>query len=108
MSCDFMALATPGVQGLHPYEAGKPVEELERELGIGNIIKLASNENPLGPSAKALAAAREALADGARHLESRFSISVFVGNSNLISPLRALEYCALRMSTAIVDFHQLQ
>lgn len=70
MSCDFMALATPGVQGLHPYEAGKPVEELERELGIGNIIKLASNENPLGPSEKALAAACEAMADGARYPDS--------------------------------------
>ena len=70
MSCDFMALATPGVQGLHPYEAGKPVEELERELGIGNIIKLASNENPLGPSEKALAAACEAMADGTRYPDS--------------------------------------
>lgn len=48
MSCDFMALATPGVQGLHPYEAGKPVEELERELGIRDIIKLASNETRWG------------------------------------------------------------
>ena len=50
MICDFVALANPGVQGLHPYQAGKPVEELERELGLKNIIKLASNENPLGPS----------------------------------------------------------
>lgn len=48
MSCDFIALATPGVQGLQPYQPGKPVEELERELGITDIIKLASNENPLG------------------------------------------------------------
>ncbi len=48
MSCDFLALANPGVLALHPYQAGKPVEELERELGISNIIKLASNENPLG------------------------------------------------------------
>lgn len=48
MSCDFFALATPGVQGLQPYQPGKPIEELEREYGIKNIIKLASNENPLG------------------------------------------------------------
>ncbi len=52
MACDFYQLATPGVQGLHPYLPGKPVDELERELGISNSIKLASNENPLGPSAK--------------------------------------------------------
>ena len=48
--CDFIQLATTSVQGLTPYVPGKPVEELERELGISNIVKLASNENPLGPS----------------------------------------------------------
>jgi len=48
MSCDFLSLANTGVQKLHPYQAGKPTDELERELGIYNIIKLASNENPLG------------------------------------------------------------
>ena len=53
MSCDLIKLATPGVAGLQPYQPGKPVEELERELGINNIIKLASNENPLGPGEKA-------------------------------------------------------
>lgn len=56
MACDYIALAAQGVQKLTPYIPGKPVEELERELGITNIIKLASNENPLGPSPKALAA----------------------------------------------------
>lgn len=50
MSCDLLTLATPGVAGLQPYHPGKPIEELERELGITNIIKLASNENPLGVS----------------------------------------------------------
>jgi len=53
MACDLINLATPGVVGLQPYQPGKPVEELERELGIENIIKLASNENPLGPGVKA-------------------------------------------------------
>jgi histidinol-phosphate aminotransferase len=56
MTCDLINLATPGVAGLLPYQPGKPVEELERELGISNIIKLASNENPLGPGAKAIQA----------------------------------------------------
>ncbi|WP_456432608.1 histidinol-phosphate transaminase [Thermosulfuriphilus sp.] len=42
---------------IHPYKPGKPIEELRRELGIrGPIVKLASNENPLGPSPKALEA----------------------------------------------------
>lgn len=44
--------AVPGVRRLRPYQPGKPIEELERELGIHNIIKLASNENPLGPGAR--------------------------------------------------------
>ncbi|MCT7656690.1 hypothetical protein MBH78_22905 [Oceanimonas sp. NS1] len=56
MSIDFLALANPGVPGLHPYQPGKPVEELERELGISHSVKLASNENPLGPGPKAIAA----------------------------------------------------
>jgi histidinol-phosphate aminotransferase len=47
---------------LRPYEPGKPVEELERELGIAGSIKIASNENPLGPSPKAMAAVHEVVA----------------------------------------------
>ena len=52
MKTSFNDIATKGVQGLTPYQPGKPVEELERELGISGSIKLASNENPLGPSAR--------------------------------------------------------
>ena len=50
MSCDLFSLATSGVAGLQPYHPGKPIEELQRELGLDEVIKLASNENPLGPS----------------------------------------------------------
>ncbi|MBL4621130.1 MAG: histidinol-phosphate transaminase [Immundisolibacteraceae bacterium] len=53
-------LAAPGPYGINPYQPGKPVEELEREYGIQNSIKLASNENPLGPSPLALRALRKA------------------------------------------------
>jgi histidinol-phosphate aminotransferase len=56
-------LVYPSVAALNPYEPGKPVEELQRELGIGEPIKLASNENPLGPSPKAAAAVRAAIGD---------------------------------------------
>lgn len=52
MSCDFIQLASKGITGLSPYVPGKPVEELQRELGLTDVIKLASNENPLGPSPK--------------------------------------------------------
>ncbi len=58
---DFKLLAVTGVQALQPYQPGKPIEELERELGITNILKLASNENPLGASPKAQAALATAL-----------------------------------------------
>ncbi|MFO8154132.1 histidinol-phosphate transaminase [Thioalkalivibrio sp.] len=58
---DFAALAVPGVQALRPYEPGKPVETLERELGILEAVKLASNENALGPSPRAVEAAGRAL-----------------------------------------------
>lgn len=69
MSGDFLALAQPGVQQLSPYVPGKPVDELARELDIdpATIVKLASNENPLGASPKALAAIREELAELTRY-----------------------------------------
>ena len=54
MSCDLLSLATKGVAGLQAYHPGKPIEELQRELGLSDIIKLASNENPLGISQKVL------------------------------------------------------
>jgi histidinol-phosphate aminotransferase len=50
------------VETITPYVPGKPIEEVEREYGISNVAKLASNENALGPSPKALAAARDACA----------------------------------------------
>jgi len=50
---ELVKLATNGVQGLKAYEPGKPIEELEREYGVSDVAKLASNENPLGFSSKA-------------------------------------------------------
>ena len=44
----------PGIETIQPYQGGKPIEEVQRELGISDIIKLASNENPLGPSPLAM------------------------------------------------------
>ena len=60
--CD---LAPPHVRAISPYQPGKPISELARELGLNeaDIVKLASNENPLGPSPRALAAAQDALHD---------------------------------------------
>ena len=57
-----LPLANDAFTTLAPYVPGKPVSETERELGISGCIKLASNENPLGPSPKAIAAMKRALA----------------------------------------------
>ena len=70
MTCDFIQLANPGVQQLKPYQPGKPIDELERELGIKDIVKLASNENPLGPGHKALHAAKAGRKRENRHQPS--------------------------------------
>ncbi|HEB54796.1 MAG TPA: histidinol-phosphate transaminase [Gammaproteobacteria bacterium] len=63
----FQSLAVEGVRGLQPYQAGKPLEELEREYGIHHAVKLASNENPLGPGKKALAAIEQQLSGLSRY-----------------------------------------
>jgi histidinol-phosphate aminotransferase len=63
----FADLAVPGVRRLTPYEPGKPLEALEREYGVRDAIKLASNENPLGPSPAALEALGRAMAHLGRY-----------------------------------------
>ncbi|MBM7454993.1 histidinol-phosphate aminotransferase [Oceanisphaera litoralis] len=91
MSIDYLALANAGVEKLHPYQPGKPVEELERELGISNSVKLASNENPMGLGPKAKAAIERALPDLARYpdangfaLKTRLSEKLGVNTDQLI------------------------
>ena len=56
-----MLNVSENIKNITPYVPGKPIEELERELGISGSIKLASNENPLGPSPKAIAAIKKAV-----------------------------------------------
>lgn len=84
------------IASLVPYVPGKPIDELERELGIPRAIKLASNENPLGPSPKALAVLAETSAtlhrypDGGAHrlraaLADRYKLTpdhVILGNGS--------------------------
>jgi histidinol-phosphate aminotransferase len=59
---ELLKQVVPGVSNLHPYQPGKPIEELERELGVSNTLKLASNENPLGASSFALEAIQNPIA----------------------------------------------
>src|SRR5436190_9013110 len=62
MPTQWESLANEHILGIAPYEPGKPIEELERELGIHDAIKLASNENPLPPSERVQRAISAALA----------------------------------------------
>jgi histidinol-phosphate aminotransferase len=74
----------PHLSGLDRFEAGKPINEVQRELGLTDVVKLASNENPRGPSPMAVAAARAALADVNRYpdpqaTELRAALSAHLG-----------------------------
>jgi histidinol-phosphate aminotransferase len=86
----------PNVLRMHPYSPGKPISEVQRELGLETVIKLASNENPLGPSPKAVAAVKEAAEsmhlypDASVHdlreaISAKFDVAgdqIFVGNGS--------------------------
>lgn len=62
--CD---LAVGGIAGLQPYVPGKPIEELQRQYGVKDVVKLASNESPIGPSQAAQAAIAKAIRDLTRY-----------------------------------------
>lgn len=64
-------LIRKSIENIAPYEAGKPIEETRRQLGLKEVIKLASNENPLGPSPKALEAIRKNLSGINRYPDSQ-------------------------------------
>lgn len=63
----FCDVVQPQILGINPYVPGKPVSELQRELGLNYISKLASNENPLGASPKALEAIQKELKEISRY-----------------------------------------
>ena len=115
---DVRTLVPEWVRTLTPYPPGMPIEELERELGIRGSIKLASNENPLGPSPRALAAIAAALPnlhrypDGSafylkRRLAERHRVSpeeILVGNgSNEIIELVARAFLRPRDEAVMAD-----
>ncbi|MEI8176471.1 MAG: aminotransferase class I/II-fold pyridoxal phosphate-dependent enzyme, partial [Candidatus Omnitrophota bacterium] len=64
-------LARKNVAQIKAYQPGKPIEDVKRELGLTEVIKMASNENPLGPSPKAVAAMRRALTSVNRYPDSQ-------------------------------------
>jgi histidinol-phosphate aminotransferase len=115
---DLRLLVPEWIRTLTPYPPGMPIEELERELGISDSIKLASNENPLGPSPKAVEAIARALPtlnrypDGSafylkRKLAERHGVSpeeIIVGNgSNELIELVARTFLRPRDEAVMAD-----
>ncbi len=119
MKHDFRELANHSIRHLTPYQPGKPIEEVERELGISSSIKLASNENPLGTSEHVLKSVQQALCnahiypDGGQYelkqaLSNYLSVSpaqITVGNgSENILELIVKAYLHLNDSAVISEF----
>ncbi|MBT3232563.1 MAG: histidinol-phosphate transaminase [Calditrichaeota bacterium] len=78
----FSDMSRMAIRDIIPYEPGKPISEVEREYGLTDVIKLASNENPLGPSPMAMEAVKNAVAEmhlypdgGGYHLKEKLSRS---------------------------------
>ena len=65
-----MSLVRSHILGIDPYQGGKPIEEIKRQLGLKDVIKLASNENPLGASPKAVRAIKDNLSKINRYPDS--------------------------------------
>lgn len=112
-------LVAQHIRTLKPYQPGKPIEELERELGIKDSIKLASNENPLGPSPKAVEAMAAVIGqaniypDGAAYrlrerIASKFGArmdEVVIGNgSNELLTLLVRAFCLPKHNAVISDY----
>ena len=87
MTANLLESAIPGVQGLRPYAPGKPLGELEREYGITDAVKLASNENPLGPSESVLDALRAGYDELARYPDGNgFELKDALAKRHDVSP----------------------
>ncbi|MCC7440755.1 MAG: histidinol-phosphate transaminase [Bdellovibrionales bacterium] len=90
MESKTMNLVVPDyIRSIIPYVPGKPIGETQRELGIRKVVKLASNENPLGPSPRAAAAVRKALKDLHRYPDaSAYELKLAINRHLGIDPGR--------------------
>jgi histidinol-phosphate aminotransferase len=80
-------IVRPNILNVKPYTPGRPIEEVQRELGLKSVIKLASNENCLGPSPKAIKAARRNLGNVSRYPDgANFSLRRRMSKSLGVSP----------------------
>lgn len=86
---DFTELAVAGVRALQPYQPGKPESELKREYGLDDVIKLASNENPMGPGARAVDAASAELRGAHRYPDGAgFALRHALAEQHAVDPLQ--------------------
>lgn len=105
-----MPLVPQHIQNLTPYKAGKPIEELQREMRLKRIVKLASNENPLGVSPKAQAAIQKAIPGVSRYpspdgfaLRSALANRYDVKNENVVLGHGSEGIISLIMRTFLLD-----
>lgn len=110
----FLELAVAGVQQLMPYVPGKPAEELQRELRLSEVIKLASNENPLGTGSKVAAAIQAALPELARYpdgsgfaLKAALSAKLGVAPNQITLGNGSSEILELVMRTFVSPEHEI-
>lgn len=94
MSCDFYKLPHEGIQSLTPYAAGKSIEALQQELGRQQIIKLASNENPLGCSPLA----HQALMNLSQHTLATYPSASHHPLQQKLATQLAIDTCQLLLS----------
>ncbi|MDD2737834.1 MAG: histidinol-phosphate transaminase [Methylomonas lenta] len=109
----FLELALAGVQQLVPYVPGKPVDELQRELGLSEVVKLASNENPLGTGDKVLAAIQATIPELTRYpdgsgfaLKAALSAKLAVAPSSITLGNGSSEILELVMRTFVSPEHE--
>ena len=79
-----MITVPPHIESLRPYQPGRPIEEVERELGIHNVIKLASNENPFGSSPLAIDAIRRSLGHLEQYPDAGRTLRYILANRHVI------------------------
>ncbi len=94
------------IQTLNPYVPGKPIEETQRELGLKRVVKLASNENPMGPSPRAIAAARSALKHQHRYPDAgayRLRKALARHHGTREQPVAASEFLLGNGSNEVID-----
>ncbi|MGY6276181.1 histidinol-phosphate transaminase [Methylomonas sp. MgM2] len=111
---NFLELATAGVQQLMPYVPGKPAEELQRELGLNEVVKLASNENPLGTGKKVAEAIQHTMAELTRYpdgsgfaLKSALSARLSVAAEQITLGNGSSEILELVMRTFVTPEHEI-